>query len=101
FMVTPRIIISKEEEMRLAAEQLPGLQKAAAAKPAVTDADAEESVCPSPEKCRACCPPCHNSNSQRLGEAYRGPGPAGKRADAKRLGTEALSIDPTCFSKGK
>jgi hypothetical protein len=101
FMVTPRIIISEEEETRSTAECLPHPPKAAAAKPPMTDSDAEESECLTPEKCKASCPSCRNAHLQRLIEAYQAACAAGKLADAKRLATDALSIDPTCFSKGE
>ena len=102
FMVTPRIISSEQEETRPPAERHPHPQKAVAAKPAATDSDVEESECLTAEKCsNAGCPSCRSAHLRRLIEEYRSACAAGKVADARRLAADALSIDPTCFSKGK
>jgi type II secretory pathway component GspD/PulD (secretin) len=102
-MVTPRIIISEQEEVRTTAI-CPACPKAKVAKATMSAADLEgQEILPMPKvTCTdACCATAHVevSKAAKLVKQYHKACAEGDSAKATELAVKALAVDPLCFSK--
>jgi hypothetical protein len=102
-MVTPRIIISEQEEERTTAicPACPSVKVTKATMPAADHEEQEIAPMPKTSSTDACCTTAHVevSKAVKLVKQYHKACAEGDSAKATELAVKALAVDPLCFSK--